>query len=102
MKNAEVRRICLIVGKGEQNEAIDIFRGMNENYKIEILREIPDDQVIALTLRAILSIYVAALLSGFHREDQGNQALEKLRRILARRRKQQNAEAHLWHKLPQQ
>jgi len=30
-----------------RDEAIDIFRGMNENYKIEILREIPDDQVIS-------------------------------------------------------
>ncbi|MDD5316861.1 MAG: TGS domain-containing protein, partial [Candidatus Cloacimonetes bacterium] len=30
-----------------RDEAIDIFRGMNENYKIEILREIPEDQVIS-------------------------------------------------------
>ena len=86
-----------------RDDAIALFEKMGEQYKVEIIQDLPEDETITLyrqgQFRRSLPRPAYAV---DQRLGQGVQADEGRRRLLAGRRQQRPAAAHLRHRLGRQ
>ena len=87
-----------------RDEALALFEKMGEKYKVEIIRAIPEGEELTLYRHGEPASDWVDLCHGPHVPTTGqlarDQAHQRRRRVLARRRAQPDAPAHLRHRVP--
>ena len=89
-KNDRVERFEL-----PRAEALELMK--DEPYKQELINDLPEDATLSFYRAGRFHRPVRGPASAQHRQDQGREAHEHRRRVLARQREEQDAPAHLRH-----
>ena len=92
-ENLEIRQYTM-----PRNEAIEYFKEKNEDYKVELIQDLPEDETISFYSQGP----VRGPASDVYKTGEGVQADKPCRSLLEGRRAQHDAPKNLWYCVPEE